>query len=193
MTFSTLLTFLRIALTGVILFLVPSSDAGARFAALVVFVIAGLTDWLDGFLARRWHQTSDIGTLLDPIADKVLVLGVLGVLAYQRVVPGWIFIIMAAREVSITLVRLVAASRNLVLAAAPEGKLKTVAQMLSLFLFLLAGGWQAAIGADAPSRGIALMYQAALFSLITAMVLTLFSGFSFFQRNGKALRMVLKR
>jgi CDP-diacylglycerol--glycerol-3-phosphate 3-phosphatidyltransferase len=146
-----------------------------------------MTDWLDGYLARRWHQTSAVGTLLDPIADKILVLGILAVFAFQRVVPAWVVILMAGREGAVTATRLWAAKRRLVLGSAREGKLKTVIQMLSLFLLLLALAGGAALPATWEPALWAL-HLMGLGLLCMALALTLSSGFAFFRTNWQALR-----
>ncbi|WP_375431891.1 CDP-alcohol phosphatidyltransferase family protein [uncultured Friedmanniella sp.] len=81
------------------LILVPHSD----FLAVVVLAAAGFTDWLDGFLARRWHQTSRVGQMLDPIADRLYILAVVVCLALRAVIPWWLVAVLVARDVLIFL------------------------------------------------------------------------------------------
>ncbi|MDN5762343.1 MAG: CDP-alcohol phosphatidyltransferase family protein, partial [Microlunatus sp.] len=75
----------------------------ADWLAVVVLVIAGLTDWLDGYLARRWHQRSRVGQLLDPVADRLYILAIIGSLAIRGIIPWWMVVVLAARDVMIAL------------------------------------------------------------------------------------------
>ncbi len=75
----------------------------ADLLAVVVLAAAGFTDWLDGFLARRWHQTSRVGQMLDPIADRLYIMAVVVCLALRAVIPWWLVVVLVAREVLITL------------------------------------------------------------------------------------------
>ncbi len=190
MTFPTFLSFLRIVLAFVIMRLLLLPGFSPKLWALMSFVVAGTTDWLDGYLARRFKQTSALGALLDPIADKILTLGIFLIAAYQGLMPGWMFIVIALREVLITAIRLVAAKRRVVLAAASEGKQKMVSQVaaiLMLLIFSLLQAWPnpAAIS-PALMQGV---YWLTHIALWITVVLTLFSGSLFFWRH----RLVLKR
>lgn len=110
----------------VLLFYADNGTEGAfRWLALLVFVAAAATDLLDGYLARRWSAVSAFGKLADPIADKVLVLAALAMLATHDEVPWWPFIVLAIREVAVTLGRLAVASGT-VIPASRGGKVKTV-------------------------------------------------------------------
>lgn len=137
-----LLTVLRLfAVPVMMLCLVwdDGNEAGLRWIALAVFVFAGFTDWLDGYLARRWHAVSSFGKLADPLADKALVLGALAVLAFEGEVPWWPLIVVAVREAAVTLGRL-AVAKDVVIPASLGGKLKTALQVLALFLLMLPVG-----------------------------------------------------
>ena len=136
MTLPTQLTFLRLFLAFLVMGLLMVPGWPAKAAALVAFLLAGLTDWLDGWLARRWQQVSPFGALLDPIADKVLVLGAFLTFVQLRLVPAWMVLVILARELLITGVRLFVASRGVVLAAAQEGKQKAVSQMVTIIVIL---------------------------------------------------------
>ncbi|MHB8470799.1 MAG: CDP-diacylglycerol--glycerol-3-phosphate 3-phosphatidyltransferase [Gaiellaceae bacterium] len=131
-----------------------------------VFCVAMSTDWFDGRLARRHGRTSPLGSLLDPIADKVLVLGTLVMLVGLRVVPAWMVAAIVVREVLITGLRQAAIERGIVLAARDLGKLKTWAQAIAAGLggFAAAGAW---------SHGVA------WWSLLVAVVLTWVSGLDY--------------
>lgn len=133
-------------LTALRLFAVPimvllyAADEGRegrlRWLALAVFVGAAATDLLDGYLARRWEVVSAFGKIADPIADKVLVLGALAMLANGGEIPWWPVVLLAIREVGVTLGRLAVVTGS-VIAASRGGKLKTVMQNASIFAFLL--------------------------------------------------------
>lgn len=118
------------------------ADGAARWWALVLVVLASATDWLDGYLARRWNVVSSFGKLADPIADKVLVLGVLAGLVLVDGVPWWPLAVLIVREVGVTLGRL-AVARDVVIPASRGGKLKTFLQLSSLIAYLIPGmpGW----------------------------------------------------
>jgi len=116
---------------------------GHDYWATAVFCAAMTTDWFDGRLARRHGRTSPLGSLLDPIADKVLVLGTLVMLVGERVVPAWMVAAIVVREVLITGLRQAAIERGIVIAARDLGKLKTWAQAIAAALggFAAAGAW----------------------------------------------------
>ena len=96
LTLPNLLSFLRLA--GVPLFVWLVLGAGADVWAVVLLAVAGFTDWLDGFLARRWHQTSRVGQMLDPVADRLYILAIVIALAVRDIVPWWLLAILAARD-----------------------------------------------------------------------------------------------
>ena len=134
--------------------------------ATAVFCVAMATDWLDGRLARRHGRASPLGSLLDPIADKVLVLGTLVMLVGAHVAPAWMVAAIVVREVLITGLRQAAIERGIVLAARDLGKLKTWAQAIAAALggFAAAGAW----GTDV-----------AWWALLVAVVLTWASGLDY--------------
>jgi len=148
----------------VILFAWPFS--GHAYWATAVFCVAMATDWFDGRLARRHGRTSPLGSLLDPIADKVLVLGTIVMLVGQRVVPAWMVAAIVVREVLITGLRQAAIERGIVLAARDLGKLKTWAQAIAAALggFAAAGAWGTGV---------------AWWSLLVAVCLTWLSGLDY--------------
>lgn len=135
-----LLTLSRILLIPVFVLLFWIPTPGRSLAAAVVFVIAAVTDLLDGYLARRRSQVTKLGRLLDPIADKLLVLsGLILLVQYQRV-AAVVAILIIAREVAVTGVRAIAASQGIVLSAETIGKYKMVAQVVAIVLLILEDG-----------------------------------------------------
>ena len=111
-----------------------------NFIVLIIFLIASFTDFLDGYLARKNNIVTTFGKFLDPIADKLLVLAALIMLVEQGIVPGWIPIIIAAREFIVSGIRMLAAGEGNVIAASWLGKVKTVSQMVAISLAFLGSG-----------------------------------------------------
>ena len=105
--------------------------------ALGFFLAAAMTDLLDGYLARRWKQVTTIGTLLDPIADKLLVSAALIALVEVRAVPGWIVILIVAREFAVSGLRSIAAAEGYTIRASDLGKTKMIAQVAAIACLLL--------------------------------------------------------
>lgn len=194
MNLPTQLSLLRIPLTFLIMGLLFLPGWPAKACALVGFLLAGLTDWLDGFLARRWGQSSPLGALLDPIADKVLVLGLFLAFIQLRMVPAWMVLVIVLRESVITGVRLFAASRRIVLAAAIEGKQKTVSQLLAIVVILCVMLIREVAGPDGLSEAAESGMDAVVLGLLwVTVILTVVSGASFFWRHrGVLLEAVTK-
>ena len=134
------LTMLRILMIPVfIAVLVYSKDRDIvyRYIALGIFVMASATDALDGYVARKYNMITDFGKLMDPLADKIIVSSALIILIELGNISSWIVSIVIAREFIISGIRLIATEKNIIIAASPLGKLKTVSQMLSVILMLL--------------------------------------------------------
>jgi CDP-diacylglycerol--glycerol-3-phosphate 3-phosphatidyltransferase len=131
-----------------------------------VFIAAMATDWLDGRIARRRGHTSALGSLLDPVADKLLVLSVLIVLIDQSVFPAWMVVAIVARELLVSALRLAALERGVVIAARDLGKLKTWSQAVAAAIggFAAAGAWR---------------HEIAWWALLVALVLTWVSGLDY--------------
>jgi CDP-diacylglycerol---glycerol-3-phosphate 3-phosphatidyltransferase len=132
-----LLTSFRILLVPVfiVLFLSPGPWRSAMAAA--VFLIAALTDLLDGYLARKWRQVTKLGKLLDPIADKLLVLSALVLLVEFQVVASWMAIVLIGREIAMTGLRAIAAADGIIIPAEKAGKYKLFLQASAIFILIL--------------------------------------------------------
>jgi CDP-diacylglycerol--glycerol-3-phosphate 3-phosphatidyltransferase len=131
------LTLTRIvAVPLLILFLISSSRVHALIAA-AIFIAAALTDWLDGSLARRRNQVTTLGTLLDPIADKLLVAAALVSLLQIDKVSAWVVVVIVGRELAVTGLRAVAAGVGVIVPASRLAKWKTVAQYVAVTLLIL--------------------------------------------------------
>lgn len=137
MNIPNILSILRILLIP--LFIVVFSNPSvirSKWAALI-FLIASITDWFDGFIARRWGQVTLYGKFLDPVADKLLVLSALILLVEFNRVPSWIAIVIIGRDLAITGLRAIASSVGIVIAAKEMGKYKTTFQMIAILLLIL--------------------------------------------------------
>ena len=113
------------------------------FFALIVFLAAAVTDLLDGYLARRWKQVTTVGTLLDPVADKLLVSAALISLVQIRLLPGWLVILIISREFAVSGLRSIAAAEGYTIKAGELGKSKMALQVLGIALVLLSIRWKA--------------------------------------------------
>ncbi len=134
MTTASKITLLRVLMIPVCMaFLYLSGGVGVwMFAALAVFVLASLTDFVDGYIARHCDQVSDFGKFLDPLADKLLVISVMCVFCQWNVMPAWALMIVLTREFAVTGLRLVAVGKGNVIAAGWSGKVKTASTMIGL-------------------------------------------------------------
>lgn len=132
--------------------------------ALAIFLMAALTDLLDGYLARRWRQTTTVGTLLDPIADKLLVSAALIALVEARQIPAWIVVLLVGREFAVSGLRSIAAAEGLTIRASDLGKTKMVSQVVGIAALMVGMAepvWQ--------SPALYWMYAVAVFSLWSAV------------------------
>lgn len=111
------------------------------FLALFIFLAAALTDLLDGYLARRWKQVTTVGTLLDPIADKLLISAALVSLVEMRLLPGWMVILIISREFAVSGLRSIAAAEGYIIKAGDAGKWKMVFQVLGVALVMMSIRW----------------------------------------------------
>lgn len=111
------------------------------FFALILFLAAALTDLLDGYLARRWKQVTTVGTLLDPVADKLLISAALISLVQTRLLPGWMVILIISREFAVSGLRSIAAAEGYTIKAGELGKSKMMLQVVSVALIMLSIRW----------------------------------------------------
>lgn len=141
-----LLTLTRILLIPVFIILFATPTPDRSLSAAVIFVVAAVTDLLDGYLARRSGQVTALGKLLDPIADKLLVLSALILLVNVDRVSALVAILIIAREVAVTGVRAIAASEGMIMAAETTGKYKMALQVVAIVLLILEGTGLAELG-----------------------------------------------
>ena len=128
------LTLLRVVLIPVFMLLLYTDY---RYPALVVFIVASFTDFVDGYIARHYNQITDFGKFMDPLADKLLVTAAMVWFVEMGMMPAWGLLLVIAREFSVTGLRLVAVDQGRVIAAGWSGKVKTASTMVAICLMLL--------------------------------------------------------
>jgi CDP-diacylglycerol--glycerol-3-phosphate 3-phosphatidyltransferase len=141
-----LLTLTRILLIPVFVVLFATPDPDQSIMAAIVFLVAAVTDLLDGYLARRTGQVTKLGKLLDPIADKLLVLSALILLVNVDRVSALVAILIIAREVAVTGIRAIAATEGMIIPAEATGKYKMALQVIAITLLILEGTGLAELG-----------------------------------------------
>ena len=131
------LTILRVILIPFFLvFLMVDGIPGGKWISLAIFIVASLTDMLDGKIARKYNLVTNFGKFMDPLADKLLVCSAMIAFTGMGIMPAWIVIIIIAREFIISGFRLIAAEKNVVIAAGMSGKIKTTVQMIMCCLLI---------------------------------------------------------
>ena len=143
-----------------------------------IFGLASLTDWLDGYLARRRGQVTWVGQVLDPIADKLLISATLISLVQLELAPAWIVAVIIGREFAVTGLRSLAYARGLSMPASPLGKLKMVSQVITILLLIL--GWERA----------PLLLQAGQAALWLVLAIALWSAIDYYRRFTRAMSSV---
>jgi len=183
------LTMLRIVLTFVFMGFLFAHGLLAKVLSLVVFIIAALSDFFDGMIAHKKNMVTDFGRLMDPIADKILVLAAFAAFVQMQLIEAWMFVIIVSREILITSLRLFALNKGKVLSAAKAGKHKTVSQMAVIFSIL----------GFIVSKEVMLTYftwnpdwekifrQGIYFLMLVTVGLTLYSGLSYLWENRKII------
>lgn len=148
------------------------SDHVKSLLAAAVFILISCTDWIDGYLARSRGEVTDFGKLIDPLADKILVAAALLALIELQVLPSWPVLIILAREFIVSGVRMLAASRGIIIAASWYGKAKTVLQIAAIVMFLIKDPMSSFSTAGQPASPL---YVASWAVMIAALVLTVLS------------------
>ena len=175
MTLASKITLVRVLLIPVVMvFMYVSGGVAGNlwlWLALAVFIIASLSDYVDGQIARKYNQVTDFGKFLDPLADKLLVIAVMTVFCQWGLMPAWALMIVLTREFAVTGLRLVAVGKGKVIAAGWSGKVKTASTMIGLCV------WMA-------FPGITILGQ-----IITGVIVitTLYSGIEYFVQNWHCL------
>jgi CDP-diacylglycerol--glycerol-3-phosphate 3-phosphatidyltransferase len=183
-----ILTFGRFFLAAGFVIFISRDGLAAQMAGGGFFLLAAATDWLDGYIARKYRLVTSLGKILDPVADKFLTLSAFFVFARMGIVPWWMCVVIAIREAGLTALRLWALGKGKVLAAETLGKYKTVLQMTTIgvvIIFLIvraAGGGRFSVVPEAA-------WRMSIYALMAATVfLTVFSGITHYCRNREAYR-----
>jgi CDP-diacylglycerol--glycerol-3-phosphate 3-phosphatidyltransferase len=169
-----LLTMARIVMIPLFLALLDEDTPRAGFWAALVFTLAALTDLIDGWLARKMNVVSVLGKLLDPLADKLIVMACLVWMVPMGRIPAWVVVLLLGRDIAVTGLRSVAASEGVVIAAGEEGKAKTALQMIGIICLILGYPYHLSyvgidLGAvDLVHAGRMLVYLSIIFSLASA-------------------------
>ena len=166
MTTANKLTILRVIMIPAFLAVVYAGFTGSTYVALAIFIVASLTDWLDGYIARHYHQVSDFGKFMDPLADKCLVVAALCWFVENGQMAGWVLAAVLLREFAVSGMRLVAVEKGRVIAAGWSGKVKTASTMVCICLMLFGiPGWAERV------------------CEVIILVTTVYSGVEYFAKN----------
>lgn len=178
MNLPNILTLGRIAAAPVVMVLLMFESKETCFWAALVFSLAAITDWLDGYLARKWQIVTVLGKFLDPLADKLVVMAALIMLIPLDRVPAWAVFVILAREMVVTGLRSIASSEGIVIAASDLGKYKTIFQMVAIVGLLLHYRYYWFFGVELgflyPS-----FHNAGIFFFYVSLILTLWSGIDY--------------
>lgn len=172
----TILTISRMVLSIIFMIFVLLPYEWAKITALVLFIIAAITDKIDGSMARRRKTVTDLGAFLDPLADKMLVNLAFLALTYLGIVPIWVFAIILVRDFAVDGLRMVAAKKGKTISASNYGKIKTATQMTALIILLLN-----------------LIVNLEIFTILgnialyLALIMTVFSGADYLRKGWKLL------
>ena len=174
MTTATKITLIRVAFIPILMVLMSLSGGCANiwmYLSLALFIIASITDYIDGHIARTRNQVTDFGKFLDPLADKLLVIAAMCMFCQWGMLPAWALMLVLTREFAVTGLRLVAVGKGKVIAAGWSGKVKTASTMVSLCFWMAFPGvvWLSWV-------------------IITVIVVTtIYSGIEYFVQNWKCL------
>ena len=185
------LTMLRIILTPIFLAVLYWGFPGADYAALAIFIIASLTDLLDGKIARKYNLVTDFGKFADPLADKMLVTAALLWFVEVDRMPAWMVMIVITREFAVSGLRMVASDNGRVIAAGWSGKVKTASTMVCIAVMLLMGPSLAAYRAGAYLTAVPLDRYISWADTVCVWVITLttlYSGVEYFMKNKDVIR-----
>ena len=174
MTTATKITMVRVFLLPVFMVLMYLSGGEAGlwlWLSLAVFIIASLTDFVDGYIARHYNQTTDLGKFLDPLADKLITIAAMVMFCEWGVFPAWALMLVLTREFAVTGLRLIAVQKGTVIAAGWTGKVKTASTMVGLCAMM------ALPGIDVLNWVV----------IVLIVATTLYSGIEYFIQNGKCL------
>lgn len=171
MNIPNILTLLRIILIPVFVLVLLIKIPYGDYIAAFIFIIAALTDSLDGYLARKWKQITKLGIILDPLADKLLITAALISLVELGRIPGWIAIVILGREFAVSGLRAIKAEEGVIIPASKWGKAKTVSQIIAVLLVILEHLYDSFIS-----------FPIGTWAMYLAVAVTIYSGVEYFYR-----------
>lgn len=188
------LTLIRMILVPIFLiFMVCDAIPYGTIFATIIFIVASITDKLDGYIARSRNQITNFGKFMDPLADKLLVTAALVSLVELKLVPGWAVVVILAREFAVSGLRTLAASDGIVIAASWWGKIKTVTQMIAIIILLLK------VNINTSANAISFVNNNSFLSgfftyvpetiMFIAVLITIISGIDYFVKNRHVISM----
>lgn len=175
------LTLVRIILVPVFMFVLLTNIRYGQFIAAGIFILAAITDGLDGYIARKHNQVTKLGKLMDPLADKLLVTAALVSLVEMRQLAAWVAFIIIGREFLVTGIRAVAAAEGIVISASKLGKYKTVAQIIAIVATMIN---------NFPFEMINFPFQS--IAMIVAVFFTIVSGVDYFMKASPLIKASIK-
>lgn len=171
------ITIVRVFLVPVFMVALYANTPNSTYIAAAIFIIASITDSLDGYIARSRNLITNFGKFADPLADKILVSAALISLVDLGKIPGWVVVVIIAREFTITGFRIIAASEGITIAASSLGKIKTITQLIAITLILLN---------NFPFRSINFPFDMIL--LYISLFFTILSGVDYLYKNKSAFK-----
>ena len=174
------LSLARIFLVPIIMFFILVRIPFGEYIAAIIFILAAITDGVDGYVARARKEVTKFGKLLDPLADKLLISAALISLVEIALVPAWIAVVIIGREFAVTGLRTIAASDGIVISANKLGKIKTVTQIVAVVAIILN---------DVVVNFIGIPFNIGEIALYVAVVFTIWSGIDYFVKGWKLLKM----
>lgn len=186
------LTLIRVILSFIFLIALVVHFPFSKNMAFIVFIVAAVTDWLDGMIARKYHLITNFGKLMDPLADKILTAAAfISFIAIPELnVPVWMVVLVISREFAVSGMRTLAASQGLILAATRSGKHKLVSQIIFIVLMLMALSlkeWGALYPFLWPEQFDIYLFQASWILMGVVVVYALYSGLDFMFKNSQSL------
>ena len=185
LTKASIVTLSRMAMIPLFMALMLIDNPSLTTAAVIIFVIASMTDWVDGFLARKYNEVTTFGKFIDPLADKLLIAAALLIFVETGRMASWAAMLIIAREFIITSLRLIALTKGEVLAAGFSGKVKTMTQ-IACTIFILAIDTEHAIELFGHSPSLAA--NLAAWAGYVMVAVTLWSGIDYLVRHRKVLK-----
>lgn len=176
-----ILTLSRVAAVPLVVLLLVFESRQNCFWAALIFTLASITDWLDGYLARKWQIVTILGKFLDPLADKLIVMAALIMLIPLDRVPAWAVFVILARELIVSGIRSIASAEGIVIAASDLGKYKTIFQMVAIVGLLLHYRYYWFFGIEFDILH-ASMHNAGIVLFYISLILTIWSGAEYFAK-----------